>query len=118
MVLSSRTKTRREKVTITPIVDKTEEKRKQLELYRKEQEQNKQILNSLIKEGKITLDKELKLSKIERRYIQKLLASKSKKETEFGLNYEINKLDGTCKIISEDGTFIMNSLEIEFERSI
>ena len=118
MVLSSRTKTRREKVTITPIVDKTEEKRKQLELYRKEQEQNKQILNSLIKEGKITLDKELKLSKIERRYIQKLLASKSKKETEFGLNYEINKLDGTCKIISEDGIFIMNSLEIEFERSI
>ena len=80
--------------------------------------ENKQILNSLIKEGKITLDKELKLSKIERRYIQKLLASKSKKETEFGLNYEINKLVGICKIISEDGIFIMNSLEIEFERSI
>lgn len=118
IVLSSRTKLRKEKIAITPIADKTEEKRKQLELYRKEQEQNKQILKSLIKDGKISLEGELKLSKIERRYIQKLLSSKTKKETEFGLTYTINKLNSTCTIFSEDGIFIMNSLEIEFERSI
>ena len=118
IVLSSRTKSRKEKIAITPIVDKTEEKRIQLEQYRKEQEQNKQILTNLIKNQKITLEKEIHLSKTERRYIQKLLSSRTKKETEFGLSYIINKKDGTCKIISEDGTFIMNSLEIEFERSI
>lgn len=118
IVLSSRTKSRKEKVQITPIIDKTKEKRKQLEEYRKEQEQNKQILASLIKNQKIILDQELHLSKIERRYIQKLLSSKNKKETEFGLNYNINKLNGTCKIISEDGIFIMDSKEIEFERGL
>lgn len=118
VVLSARTKSRKEKIAITPIVDKTEEKRKLLENYRKEQEQNKQILTSLIKNQKITLAQELHLSKIERRYIQKLLSSKTKKETEFGLSYHINKLDGTCKIVSEDGIFTMNSLEIEFERSL
>lgn len=118
IVLSSRTKSRKERIAITPIIDKTEEKRKQLELYRKEQEQNKQILSNLIKNGKITLDGNLQLSKIERRYIQKLLSSKTKKETIFGLTYTINKLGGICTIRSEDGIFTTNSLEIEFERGI
>lgn len=118
IVLSSRTKARKEKIAVTPIVDKSAEKRRLLELYRKEQEQNKEILSKLIKDKKITLDKEIHLSKIERRYIQRLLSSKTKKETEFGLNYQINKLDGICTILAEDGTFIMNSVEIEFERSI
>lgn len=118
IVLSSRTKSRKTQVTINPIPDKTEQKRKQLEQYRKEQEQNKQILSSLIKDGKITLKGDIKLTKIERHYIQKLLSSKTKKETEFGLTYEINKLDGICTIYSSDGNFIMNSLEIEFERGI
>lgn len=118
IVLSSRTKSRKEKVLIIPIVDKAEEKRKQLELYRKEQEENKRILSSLIKNGKISLNGELNLSKVERRYIQKLLSSKTKKETEFGLSYTINKLDGICIIKSEDGVFTMNSLEIEFEGGI
>lgn len=118
ILLSSRTKNRKEKVTITPIVDKTMEKRKILEEYRRQQEENKKILKSLIKDGKIVLDKEINLSKIERRYIQKLLASSNKKETEFGLAYNIVKKDGKCKIICEDGIFYMNSLEIVFEGDI
>ncbi len=115
ILLSSRTKTRKEKVQITPIVDKTAEKQRLLEEYRREQEQNKQILRSLIKDKKITLKDEINLTKIERRYIQKLLASSNKKETEFGLTYNTTKKEGSCKIISEDGTFFMEAIEIEFE---
>lgn len=115
ILLSSRTKRRKEKVQITPIVDKTIEKQRLLEEYRKEQEQNKRILKSLIKDKKITLTNELNLSKVERKYIQKLLSSSNKKETEFGLNYSISKKEGKCKITSEDGIFYLDSLEIEFE---
>lgn len=118
IVLSSRTKARKEKIMIAPIVDKSEEKRKLLEEYRKEQEQNKAILEKLIKNQKITLKDDMNLSKTERRYIQKLLSSQNKRETEFGLSYNVLQKDGTCKIISEDGIFFMNSVEIEFERGI
>lgn len=114
IVLSSRTKAKKERIVLTPIVDKSMEKKRLLEEYRKEQEENKKILKKLIKDKRITLNGELKLSKIERRYIQKLLASSNKKETEFGLNYNVTKKDGKCKIISDDGIFLMDSLEINF----
>ena len=114
MLLSSRTKSRKEKIKIEPIINKSEQKRKLLEEYRKNQEKNKRILKRLIKDKKITLTDEINLSKIERRYIQKLLSTPNKKETEFGLSYYINKKIGKCKIISEDGIFYMDSLEIEF----
>lgn len=118
IVLSSRSKTRKEKVHISPIVDKTYQKQKQLEEYRKAQQENKQILKRLIKDKKITLNNTVNLSKVERKYIQKLLSSSSNQETEFGLTYNITKKDGYCKIISEDGVFTLNSLEIEFAGDI
>lgn len=114
ILLTSRTKARKAKVVVQPIVDKTLEKKKLLEEYRLQQEEHKKILTNLTKEQKITLTNEIKLSKVERRYIQKLLSSSSNKETEFGLSYNIVKKDGKCKIISEDGIFFMDSLEIEF----
>lgn len=114
ILLSSRTKMRKEKVQITPIVDKSFEKQKLLEEYRKEQENNKQILRRLIKNKKIELVGKMELSKVERRYIQKLLASSSNKETEFGLTYEKVKRDGYCTIISSDGVFLMEACSIEF----
>lgn len=115
ILLSSRTKSKKEKLPLQPIIDKTAEKKRLLEEYRHNQEQNKKILKSLIKDGKITLTNEIKLSKIERRYIQKLLASSHNKETEFGLTYHIIKKEGQCKIHSEDGIFLMEAREIEFE---
>lgn len=115
IVLSSRTKARKEKVKVEPIVSKTREKQKLLEAYREQQRQNKLILQKLVKDKKITLTNEIKLSKVERRYIQKLLGATIKKETEFGLNYEVVKKEGKCKIISDDGIFLMDSLEIVFE---
>lgn len=118
VLLNSRTKQKKERNVLTPIFDKTSEKRKILEEYRLEQEQNKKILKNLINNKKITLKKENKLSKIERRYLQKLISSRTKKETEFGLTYNIRKLDGKCKIISEDGIFIMGRISIEFEGDI
>lgn len=114
ILLSSRTKMKKAKTVIQPIVDKTAEKKRLLQAYREEQEQNKQILKRLIHNKKITLKDEIKLSKIERRYIQKLLSSSNHKETEFGLNYHTIKKEGTCIITSEDGIFTMNSVEIEF----
>ena len=118
ILLHSRTKAKKEKKLIVPIVDKSLEKKKLLENYRKQQDQNKQILKNLIKSKKITLIDEINLTKIERRYIQKLLSATNKQESEFGLIYHIIKKDGTCKIVSEDGTFYMNSLEIIFEGDI
>lgn len=115
ILLSSRTREKKAKVNIQPIVDKTLEKQRLLEEYRMEVERNKQILTRLIKDKKITLKDDIELSKVERRYIQKLLASRGGKETEFGLHYQVIKKDGKCKITSEDGVFIMDSLEIEFE---
>ncbi len=115
IVLSSRTKSRKEKILPSPIIDKTFEKKKLLEEYRQEQEKNKQVLKSLIKNKKITLKEEINLTKVERRYIQKLLSSSNQKETEFGLSYNTMKKEGKCKIISEDGVFFMNACEIEFE---
>ena len=114
IALSSRAKVRRERNLITPIIDKSNEKKRLLEEYRNQQEQNKQILKKLIKDKKITLVGEIKLSKVERRYIQKLLSSSNKKETEFGLIYNIKKNNGKCRIISEDGVFYLDSIEIEF----
>lgn len=118
ILLSSRTRTKKEKKLITPIVDKSLEKKILLEEYRKHQEQNKQILKNLIKSKKIILNGDIKLTKIERRYIQKLLSNSNKKESEFGLKYDILKKDGICKIISDDGIFYMNSLEIIFEGDV
>ncbi len=115
ILLASRTKTRKARTVIEPITDKTLEKKRLLEEYRKEQEENKKILRNLIKDKKITLTEDQNLSKTERRYIQKLLASSSNKETEFGLNYHIIKKEGQCQILSEDGVFRMDCLEIEFE---
>ena len=118
MVLSSRTVNRKEKVHIEPIIDKSKEKQKLLEEHREVQKQNKEILKHLIKDKKIILKDEMNLTKYERKYIQKLLGTPNRKETEFGLNYSINKSDGKCKIISEDGIFFLDSIEIEFEGDI
>lgn len=118
ILLASRSKIRKAKTVFQPIIDKTYEKQKLLEEYRLEQEQNKQILKHLIKDKKITLSKEIELSKVERRYIQKLLSSSSNKETEFGLTYNIIKKDGKCRITSPDGIFFMDSVEIEFAGEI
>ena len=119
IVLSSRTKLKKERSLVKPIVDKSEEKRKILLEYREEQEKNKQILKKLIKDKKIILKDKIILSKIERRYIQKLLAVSSlKKETEFGLSYNIIKEKGQCQINSPDGIFYMDSLVIEFKGEI
>lgn len=118
ILLSSRTKQQKAKVALTPIVDKTYEKQRLLEEYRKYQQQNQSILKKLIKDKQITLSNEINLSKIERKYIQKLLSSSHKKETEFGLTYRIIKKDGKCKITSEDGVFYLDSLVIEFGRDI
>lgn len=115
IVLSSRTKSKKEKIQIAPIVDKSLEKQRQLEEYRRSQEENKRILKSLIKNKKIILNEKIELSKVERRYIQKLLASSNNRETEFGLTYNIIKMDGKCKIISPDGIFYMDAVQIEFE---
>ena len=116
IVLSSRSKAKKEKVNISPIKDKSAEKLKILDEYRKMQEENRNVLKKLIKNKKIVLDGDMKLSQVERRYIQSLLSSSaSKKETEFGLSYNIYKTEGKCKISSPDGVFYMNSLTIEFE---
>ncbi len=115
IVLSSRTKFKKEKVSLVPIEDKRKEKQRLLEEYRKEISQNKEILSNLIKDKHIKLDGKMTLSKIERRYIQKLISSSKKKETEFGLVYDVVKKDGKCEIASPDGIFFMDSVDIIFE---
>ena len=118
IILSSRTKFKKEREVMTPIEDKGDEKKRLLEEYRKEVNQNKEILNNLIKDKHIKLEGNLNLSKVERRYIQKLIASSFKKETEFGLSYKIVKTNDKCEINSPDGVFIMDSLDIVFEEGI
>lgn len=116
--LNSRTYNKKTKSLVEPIIDKTSLKRKILEDYKKEQEESKLVLKNLIKDKKICLKDNVILSKVERRYIEKLLANRNNKETEFGLTYEIKKLDGVCRIDSPDGLFILDSIEINFEGEV
>ncbi len=118
IMLSSRTKFKKEKVFMEALKDKSAEKKRLLEEYRKEVEENKRILKNLVKDKKIELKGKVNLSKVERRYIQKLLASSLKKETEFGLTYKVIKHDGKCEINSPDGVFVMNEVEVLFEGDI
>ncbi len=115
IALVPRTRTKKDKIAMAPIEDKTAQKQKLLEQYRREQEENRNILKGLIKDKKISLIGDISLSKVERKYIQKLLSSSKNKETEFGLTYYINKKDEKCKITSSDGIFFMNGVEIVFE---
>ena len=59
IVLSSRTRTKKEKIVASPIIDKSAEKRKLLLEYRKEQERNRKILTSLIKDKRIIRNKRI-----------------------------------------------------------
>lgn len=115
--LQSRTRLKKEKVALQPISDKKSEKEKILREYREQLEQNQKILRKLIKDKKIVLSDEVNLSILERKYILKLLAGgkNTNKESEFGLSYSTNKIDGTCKIVSEDGVFIMDAVEVLFD---
>ncbi|MDE5539232.1 MAG: DUF2397 domain-containing protein, partial [Bacilli bacterium] len=111
---------RREKSYIT-IVSKAEEKKKLIERLKKEEEHERQILLNLIKSGEINLSNQVELTKEERNYVLKLIARNTKKEVKenvLGLTYTIENLEGTCKIVSPDGVFTMDSIKIVFKGGI
>ncbi|MEG0826086.1 MAG: TIGR02677 family protein [Bacilli bacterium] len=117
--LEIRNRTRKQTISIIPIIDKSYEKEKILLEYRKEQQENKCLLKNLIKDKKIILENEVYLTAKERKYILRLLNNKlNGHETEFGLNYNIVKTGKKCHIKSNDGDFSMNSLIINFEGEI
>lgn len=100
----------------TVIVDKTYEKEQILKKAIQEELFKKVKLKNLIKNGKIELQKEIKLDEIERRYVLDLIdkyRGKETKESEFGYNYSItDKGSNKCKIISPDGIFELSERTI------
>ncbi|MEG1009428.1 MAG: TIGR02677 family protein [Clostridia bacterium] len=114
-----RNRVQKRNTVIVPMVDKSYEKEMILDAYRKQQQENKKLLQNLIVDKKIVLENNVNLTSRERKYILKLLNNKlNGHETEFGLNYKIQKTNKKCYITAEDGDFIMNGVVINFEGDI
>lgn len=103
------------------IIDKSMEKEKILKKIALLEENKKTKIRNLIKTGKIELVGQIKLDEIERRYILELIEKydgTKTKESQFGLFYTIEKIDGKCIIDSPDGLFELNSRIISMEVNI
>lgn len=103
------------------IIDKTLEKKEALLEYEKEEQRKKEILQKFVAEKIISLKGEVYLKTEERKYLLNLISrAKSEeyaKEPLFGLRYQLKFEDTNtyCKIISEDGIFTLQNLQIVFE---
>ena len=116
--VSSQLREYKVKADITPIQDKTNEKKailkRQLEIDR----MNKEKVRNLVKDGVIKLVDEINLDTFERRYVLSLIQkyqNKKTKESEYGYTYEIKKEEGFCTINSSDGKFLMSARTILIE---
>ena len=105
------------------IKDKTLEKEKLLKEYLENEKKEREALKKFIKQQKITLIGEVKLSFEERRFLFKILEKIDKLEKNvllkgvdpvFGYDYNLIIKDDVCKIKCSDGDFLMNELIIEF----
>lgn len=106
------------KPSTNPIVDKTKEKALILKRKLEEEKLRQEKIKKLISKGVIKLEGEVKLDLLERRYVLSLIEKYEGvriKESEFGYYYEINDLDGKCRIISTDGIFELKSRIIKIE---
>ena len=107
------------KTGVSQIIDKSIEKDNILREAKIEEELRKSKIYNLIKNGKIILEKEIKLDEVERKYVLDLidkLNNKINKESEFGYSYYItNESKNKCNIISPDGIFELNSRTIVIE---
>lgn len=117
-VLPHEKKNRPEKTRVI-IESKAAKKKEIIEQARLQKEQEINILRNLVNQKIVKLDGEVHLTKEERNYILNLISRSRKdkinKENLLGLKYQLKEIDGTCKIISSDGTFTMPSLQIDFE---
>ncbi len=110
------------KTAKVPVRDKTKEKQELLEQYQEQEKIKKQILANFIGNGKKELKGQIHLSSEERRYVFTLI-EKSKKwnrtlkgiDPVFGKPYLLEFLEEKCTIHSEDGTFLMDGIKLEFE---
>lgn len=106
------------KPTSNPVIDKTNEKELILKRKLEEEKNHQEKIKKLISKGVIRLEEEVNLDVLERRYVLSLIEKYNgikTKESEFGYYYEINDLDGKCRIISSDGIFELNSRIIKIE---
>lgn len=103
-----------------PIIDKTLEKSRILEEFKKEEQRKKDVLKNFVLQQNIYLKGEVNLNAEERHFVFKLLENsfntKKLYDPVFGNSYSVKLLkDQKCKIISNDGIFTMNfGLEIHF----
>lgn len=101
------------------IIESKQEKKKEiLEQRRMKEQKEKELLLRFVNQKNVKLTGEISLSKEERSYILNLISryrNGIRKENLFGLSYDIVSRDGRCQIISEDGVFTMDSIEIIFK---
>lgn len=116
-VLPHEKRNRPEKTRII-IESKASKKKELMEREKLRKNHEKEILQRFVNQKIVNLDGEVFLSKEERNYILNLISrstkNKNNKENVLGLKYNILPGNGTCKIISDDGVFTLNSLKIEF----
>ncbi len=110
------------KTAKSPVKDKSQEKQTLLEKYQEQEKIKKEILTKFIGKGEKELKGQAYLSSEERRYVFSLI-EKAKKSNQilkgtdpvFGYHYLLEFLEEKCTIISEDGTFLMDGIKLEFE---
>ena len=103
------------------IIDKSAEKKAALLEYEKEEQRRREILQKFVLEKIVSLKGEIHLKKEEREYLLNLISRAGNnleaKEPLFGLSYKIILGDTNewCNIVSEDGIFILQNVQIIFE---
>lgn len=121
-VLKMRQKEKKERLRYA-ILDRTLEKEEMLQKYLEEEQRNKEKLKQFVSKEHITLKNKVQVSIEERKYIFKLMEKITRLEKNkelkavdpvFGKEYTLVLKDDVCELISSDGTFYMNALEIIF----
>lgn len=103
------------------IVDKSLEKKEALLEYEKKEQEKREILEKFVSEKIVNLKGDVYLKKEERQYLLNLISrariDKEAKEPMFGLKYKLifGDTKEECHIISEDGVFVLQNLQIVFE---
>ncbi|MFT9496800.1 TIGR02677 family protein [Anaerosolibacter sp.] len=121
--IKPRTRNYREKEKKTPIIDHTEKKAEMLEKVMKDRQQEKDMMESYVRDGVIDFESLPMIDAQVRTTLLKWLArgvnaADGKGKTEYGILYQVVPPEEgkRCNILCEDGNFEMPSYRLHFEQ--
>jgi uncharacterized protein (TIGR02677 family) len=122
VILSPRVRTYRERMNKTAIVDHAEDKRRMMECVIAEREEEHEVLNSYLSDGRVVFEQLTHVpGKVRRTLLRWLVKGLREKGhmtvTEHGLKYRVinHEEERRCKVTFEDGELYMPAYIMEFE---